>query len=205
MFIMRCKHSNWSHCVQQEANAMFPVKTKLLKLIQVNCNNSIALGLIELISKNVLPLTCDQVWQCPHGALQLCSSSWVPPYVFRVPLIETAQSVYVLFNVRHYRFNLRHTAKYTIHLVAVSGIWSLHQRVLKFGIHRAGRTCSSKLSQNFRVDDPTLIIVPRAHVETLWFLFPLLAFSAGTLPDTLLLHQHPASQCGDNVSLRRAR
>lgn len=57
MFIMRCKHSHWSHCVQQEANAMFPVKTKLLKLIQVNCNNSIAL--IKLIRKSVL--TRDQV------------------------------------------------------------------------------------------------------------------------------------------------
>lgn len=111
--------------VQQEANAMFPVKTILLKWIQVSCNNSIAVALIELISKSVLPLTCDQVWQCPHGALQLCSSSWVPPDVLRVPLIETAQSVYVLFNVRHYRFNLRHTEKYTLHLAAVSGLGRL--------------------------------------------------------------------------------
>lgn len=46
MFIMRFKHSNWSHCVQQEANAMFQMKTKLLKLIRVNCNNSIALALL---------------------------------------------------------------------------------------------------------------------------------------------------------------
>lgn len=72
----------------------------------------------------VVSLTCDQVRQRPHGALQMCSGIGVPPHILGVALIVSAQLVYVLLNVRHYSFDLLHkgekisTKKYTLHLAA---------------------------------------------------------------------------------------
>lgn len=56
----------------------------------------------------MLSLTCEQVRQSPHGALQLCDSSWVPPHILGVPLITTAHSVEMLLKVRHFRFKSLH-------------------------------------------------------------------------------------------------
>lgn len=90
----------------------------------------------------VVWLTCDQVRQRPHGALQMRSGSWVPPHVLDVALIVLAQFVSTLLNVRHCGFYLRHTAegknkiKITLHLDATFGIWQPHcRRSVKFGIH----------------------------------------------------------------------
>lgn len=59
----------------------------------------------------MVSLTCDQVRQCPHGALQMRSSTWVPPHILGVALIVPAQFVNALLNVRHFGFYLRHTAE----------------------------------------------------------------------------------------------
>lgn len=56
----------------------------------------------------VVSLTCDQVRQRPHGALQMCSGIGVPSHILGVALIVSAQLVYVLLNVRHYSFDLLH-------------------------------------------------------------------------------------------------
>lgn len=49
-----------------------------------------------------MSLTCDQVGERAHRALQLCCGSWVPPHVLGVSLVNAAQSVDVLFGERHY-------------------------------------------------------------------------------------------------------
>lgn len=152
----------------------------------------------------MLSLTCDQVRECPHRALQLCRSSWVPPHILGVALIKAAQFVDVLLNVRHFCFNLLHAEKYTPHLAAV--FRKCQKRVNKLRIHRISSHLLFKTKQNFRVDEPTLICVPpRSRVQTHWFRFLQLAFSARVLPDTLLLHQHPTIQHCGHVDLRRAR
>lgn len=61
-------------------------------------------------------LTCDQVGQSPHGALQLRCGSWIRPHVLGVTLINTGQFVHVLFNVRHFTSNLLRTEIQTHHL-----------------------------------------------------------------------------------------
>lgn len=80
---------------------------------------------INNISKSLQTLTCDQVGQCPHGALQLCGRSWVPFHILRVPLIITRHFIDVLLKVRHFRFNLLHTDKHTLHLASVFTICQL--------------------------------------------------------------------------------
>lgn len=120
------------------------------------------------------PLTCDQVGEGPHRALQLRRRSGVSPHVLRVALVEAAQFVDVLLDVRHFRCSSVRTDKHAPRVAAVSGKHRLHPRLHKFRTHLP---CEPK--QNFRVDEPTLIYVPhRSRAATLWFRFRLLAYSA---------------------------
>lgn len=48
-----------------------------------------------------MSLTCDQVGEGPHGALQLRGGARVPPHVLGVTLIEARRFRDVRFNVGH--------------------------------------------------------------------------------------------------------
>lgn len=52
-------------------------------------------------SKAQVSLTCDQVGEGPHGALQLRGGARVPPHVLGVTLIEASRFRDVRFNVGH--------------------------------------------------------------------------------------------------------
>lgn len=113
-------------------------------------------------------LTCDQVGECPRRALQLCRRSWVSPHVLGVALIEAAQFVDVLLNVRHFRFSLVQTEKHAPHVAAV-----LSKHRLNRILNKLRTRLLFKTKQNFRVDEPTLIYVPLSGAVTFWFRFRL--------------------------------